>query len=233
MKYFQLNHSLDEGVIGKDYPQVQDVVVPTTVDDPKYLSQYTGTWAPKNTLVPKPLLGEKAKPTDLISASAAGLSNNLLVSDELKFLIEVSNYKGVDFLETSLVLPKAQSELKYWIIHPYENVIAALNLEETTFFWTDYTFRFNTAKQVQFSTFDKLLEAYEEVNKKSQLPFMECEFLFIENVSIKQTCLLDFFTLKGVLNKGIGYFVSEKLRDRIDQQNCTGIHFTELNQPYP
>ena len=147
MTYYRIKESIDKKIIGK-YPQVEEVIIPTTWEDPAFIGCYTNTRAPRNVLVPKAILNKTSKVTDLVSGVAVGLARNLLVSDELKFLLEVSNYYGVDFFETSLKVFNAE-ELSYWIVHPYKSYYEALDLEKSSFFF-GLTSTFSSIQRKEF-----------------------------------------------------------------------------------
>jgi hypothetical protein len=110
----------------------------------------------------------------------------------------------------------------------------ALDMEQTTFFWTDYTFNLNSGKEAHFSSAIELREAYKKMYKESDLPLPERQYLLIDIPVFKQEdCNVDFLTLYGAKDTGLGYYVSDRLRAVIEKNACTGIVFTEPNEKYP
>jgi hypothetical protein len=54
--------------------------------------------------------------------------------------------------------------------------------------------------------------------------------LFLKKLAIKRDTSIEFFALSGV-SGGIGFYVSERLKEVIEKAGCTGIVFKELNEP--
>lgn len=99
--YYRLHYSYDREIIGK-FPQVYEAIVPTSLDDPNYISFLLWEKASNNTLVAKGVLSPHAKITDLLSCAFMGYSGRLYVSLKLKMILQKS-YIGLQFLKTGLV----------------------------------------------------------------------------------------------------------------------------------
>ena len=52
----------------------------------------------------------------------------------------------------------------------------------------------------------------------------------INHIEVDENLAPDFFSLTSVLDGGIGFFVSEKLKFEIEAAGCTGILFKALNE---
>ena len=59
------------------------------------------------------------------------------------------------------------------------------------------------------------------------------DFLSVKKVALKEDIDVDFFPLRSVEYGGIGYYVSERLKNAIEKAGCTGMRFFEINQRYP
>lgn len=221
MIYYKINYSSVRKEIGV-FPQVNDSIIPTTVDDPKFINQYFLKKTPSDVLYPSPILRKGAKKTDLLSCSSQGLNTGLLASNLLGNLIVNSSYYGLQFLQTTL-WDKNDNSFEYTIIHPYDSGYEYL----------DYTLCVFSI----VSGFEKKITPIKITNEQelrhisSQLPYGDN--IYIDNIVMLNTATTDFFMLKGVSPGGWGFFISEKLKIAIENVGCTGIVFTEPNSRYP
>lgn len=74
-------------------------------------------------------------------------------------------------------------------------------------------------------------DASELIELQKRLPIGQ--FIQIDKVFFKENLDVDFFALRNVGKSGTGYFVSERLKDKIEKEGCTGIVFKEPNEIYP
>jgi hypothetical protein len=58
------------------------------------------------------------------------------------------------------------------------------------------------------------------------------ENLCIQNIKFNEQKKIDFFTIQPVYG-GTGFFISEKLKEQFEKENCSGMVFTEPNERYP
>lgn len=231
MQFYRIKHSIDSKIIGRKYPQVEKVLIPTTWEDPLFIQSFVGKEAPAVVLLPTPILYKHSKLTDLISGASVGLSLNLLVSDKLFSILENSNSFGLQYFQVNL-LEKNDVKHKYWIIHPFHSYFEILDLEGSEIgYYRDmkYSILLRSIKTLDHFRLKKEIDDYNsrEVNDSNIN-----ENLCIRHLKFNNRSNIDFFSLQPVLG-GIGFYVSENLKGKIENAGCTGIVFTEPNERYP
>ena len=231
MSFFRIYDSIDSKIIGV-FPQVIDGVVPTTRNDPNFIENYNLRKAPASVYLPKGILEKKAKLTDLLTTSFPGFSLNLFVSELLKDIINTSNHFGMQFFESSVIIKSGQ-EFPYWILHAYEMGYEFLNVADSSFVMLDRKDRSKIMEQVTFNTASDVQAKYQDIQVRIEKNPNDIKFLVINEVKLKEDIAVDFFPLRTVQYGGIGYFVSERLRNAIEKAGCTGIQFFEINQRFP
>jgi len=213
MNYFRLDISTNLAEIG-EYPQSIHGKYQTAWNAPDSLRMvFKEKVVNREIEIPGIIIETKAKVTDLISTGY--LSFMLVMSTKLKAIIEDMNYPGIQFFET--VLHQKNTMLQgFWIASPYlfrndyvdyaSSGIARLSSSRTQVKVTsreEFDFLFETGKQtgiIHIIDTPKLLQA---IPKE------------------------DFFLLDRV-SGGVGYYVSENLKQRIEAAGCTGIEFYEV-----
>ena len=227
-KYYRLHQSISSNIVGRKYPQVERVFIPTTWDDKLFIQSYVGVKAPPNVLVPTGHLYKGAKLTDLISASSVGFVLNLVVSEKLKLVLEKYEMKDIQIIKTTIV-DAGGTEYPYWIIHPSGSYLSSLNLEQSEVgYYSDMRFT-QLLRPITVSDYKDLKKEVEYYyNNTNEVKGNLC----IRKVAFLDNKVADFFPLRPVQG-GIGFFVSNKLKDAIEKAGCTGIVFTEPNEPYP
>jgi hypothetical protein len=231
MKYFRLRHSIDPKIIGRKYPQVKDIIVSTTVDDPMFLEAFREKKAPKNILTPMGILNKSAKNTDLISASAVGFTSNLIVSNKLLAIIKAHKIFGVQFFQT--VLYEFNTiEHQYWIIHAYDFLFESVDLNLSKIAYYDSLGMNKNLLQVPVFSNHSLKQEFEKYKEQLSNSYDSPKYLLIENLNFVDDADYDFFPLSPI-DGGVGYFVSETLKKEIEKAGCSGMVFSEPNEPYP
>lgn len=233
MCIYRIRNSLSPRIIGKTYPQVEKVIIPTTWDDPNYIGNYIFEKPNENVLVPKAVLSSKSKLTDLISAASVGLTTNLLISDRLKILIENSKNSGIIFFKTTLIHPKIQNEIPYWILHSFDSAYEILDLQQSSFSLVNDEIAMNVKAPINFHSSEQIRRRYKDIYDKAFRNPPESEYLIIDKIIFKEKAEIDFFSLRNILNGGIGYYVSEDLKTEMEKEGCTGMVFRKPNEPYP
>lgn len=230
MIFFRIRHSIDGKIIGRKYPQVEKVFIPTQWDDKLFIQSYVNREAPSNVLLPSPVLYKSAKVTDLLSASAVGLSLNLLISNRLKKIIEASSTLGIQFFHVDIV--HLNNEYSYWILHPYNFLYEQLYLEKSTIgYYKDLSIK-NLDHSFKPEDAFALAKEIDQYDNALNLDIHGNKFLFISEIVFKTSHTADFFPLRCI-SGGTGFFVSQKLKTKIEGENCTGIVFTQPNEVYP
>ncbi len=220
MNIYKIKNSLNYKVIGV-YPQVETGEYPVINGNPNFIGNVYLKYIPKQPDIPIPKLRKKAKKTDLVSAGIMGLSSRLLITNKLKITLEKYQNENVQFFKTSIIY-KDVEDFDYWVVHPYkvdydfvdysksiiskENILGSDSKEYVTINGTE-----EFIKQRTHHSTDGKIWSYT-----------------IEKIAFKDK-LTDFFILDGV-SGGIGYYVSEKLKNEIEEAGFTGIEFEAVEQ---
>ncbi len=228
MKYYRIYHST-----GKDvgyYPQVVHSEFSFHVDDINSSVKLAFSEANDKTLWPVPKLHGKAKKSDLISISSMSLSVTLFISIKLYNILSNVQFKGVQFIKSKLITKTGQDE--YWIVNPFLSDYSFIDVKKSEFVYTDRMGK-QEFETIVFESVDSFIKAYQQNQIDAvQKGFNDHHPLIIKQIAIKEDCAIDFFSISGV-NGGIGYFVSEKLKNEIEFNGCTGIVFKQINEaPY-
>ena len=231
MRYYRIRHSLDSKVIGRKYPQIKQVLIPTTWDDPMFIQSYIGQKAPENVLLPTPILYKSSKITDLVSASTVGLSLSLLVSNRLKLLLQSSLSFGMQFFEIQL-LANNGLEHSYSIVHSFNSGYCFLNFKDSEIGYYKQTGGSDLTQSINSSTSKDLEKEISDYERYLANASSLDKYLFIKRIEFDKQSGIDFFALSYV-HGGTGFFVSENLKNEIEAAGCTGIVFTEPNERYP
>lgn len=230
MKYFRIKHTINSTIIGREYPQVEKVLIPTTWFDPKFIQSFVDRKATSDVLLPTPILYKSAKLTDLVSGSAVGLSLNLIISENLFNLIQDFNKSGIQFFKIKVI--RKNVEYLYILAHSFASAFMTLNFTQSEIGFTKELGSANLIEPLYINNeteFKKYAEDYENyLNFSATIN----KFLLIKTIIICERTDIDFFSLKYVYG-GTGYFVSERLKNRIEAAGCTGMIFTEPNERYP
>jgi hypothetical protein len=218
MKFFRLEYSLNLNEIG----------VFTQSEHGKYGS----TWDSKHSLVtfykqkitdslveiPGIILQNKARLTDLISTTYLGI--NLVVSVRLKLIIETTDYSGIQFFPTK-VYHKEKTPVDYWILNPFEFRNEFIDFSKTD---VERCPPFPEKKSlIHVADLAEYYRVFEEGKQHNINHLIKSPHLFGTNIREH------FFLLENV-DGGVGYYVSEDLKNQIVEMGCTGVQFTEL--PY-
>ncbi|QEC43589.1 imm11 family protein [Pseudobacter ginsenosidimutans] len=182
--------------------------------------------------VPSGYFHEKAKQTDLVSVTFA--SSQLLISQKLKEIIVASNHFGIEFFQTELI-GKSGLSFEYWFVNPYNSQLEMLDFSKSEFKYYDGWLK----KVISVASIENevaLEKAFME-NRRSAIdnPYPNHHPLKICKIVFKSSSpfTYDLFPVWGTIYRGIAFFVSQRLREQIEQANCTGIMFTDPNQAYP
>jgi hypothetical protein len=231
MNFYRIRHDINSKVIGSKYPQVEEISIPTTWDDPLFIQSFVGKQAPQNVLLPEGVLYKSSKLTDLVSASAVGLSLNLLISEKLQEVLQDSKSMGVQFFQTQLHERNGLSHA-YAIVHPFAFGYKLLDFKnsEIGFYRDNVGLEFlQSIPAKDIGDLEKTINEYEHYVLNSNS--IE-KYLLIKKPKLREDINIDFFALQYVYG-GTGFFVSENLKMQIQAIDCTGIVFTEPDKRYP
>jgi len=113
-------------------------------------------------------------------------------------------------------------------VNPFLSDYSFLNINECEFVYTDRMLK-TEFQNVKFESVESFINAYyENLNESAKLGFDEFRPLIVKKVAFKDNSPLDFFSIAGVIG-GIGYYVSQKLKEEIENSGCTGIILKEIN----
>ncbi len=230
MLYNRINDSIETKVIGRRFPQVERVIIPTQWDAPEFIESYLFKMAPSDVLLPTPVLYKSSKVTDLISSSTVGLSHSLLISNRLKKLLEGNKLYGIQFF--SVKVHHKEKEYSYWILHPYDFYYKQMDFEKSFIGYYQGLTPKNLLKRIipkNDLEFENEIKAYD---KNCASANYDAKNLQIGVLEFKESYSVDFFCIRLTLG-GVGFFVSEKLKNEIENAGCTGMVFTSPNDVYP
>ena len=156
--------------------------------------------------------------------SAMGFSNKLLISGKLKTILEKNRKHGMQFFKSPIIQNNLLIE-DYWI----------LNMSE---FNNDYVDFLNSKILLEEITSENINSLYLSINslKDYELKIEEvrgkkgCNLRIEKLVLSKDKINNDFFMIRYSFS-GI-YFVSEKLKQEIEDAGCTGIEFQPIELNY-
>lgn len=220
MKYFAIEYSLDEKIVGK-IPQAKDFEHHcNVVTEPSFIDRLFFRKIVEKPILSNVILQEKANQTDLINTlSSVGFSyGSIVISNKLKVILEQFNCYGLQYFSTYIV-QKNQKFDNYWQTHIYEFAYQYIDFNSTTFKLKDRDCNRNMiTKDVKFNDMDEFLQFTDNIEYPKMLSFNA--IFFNKNIN------LDFFSLR--YDEGIKGIVSERLKNEIEKQEITGIEFRPI-----
>jgi hypothetical protein len=216
--YFRLGDSTDESQVGSTFPQSQTELI-KDVNDPRNLSKLEpGKPIDQNIILPIPVIHQKAKLTDLISTVTIGF--RLVISEKLKnILVKYVSSKEIEFIP--FVIVNNNNELYYWLVNPINFKMDAVNYPVSEIWKTKFGYK--KLERVENISDEKIFVEKNKLLRDSESYLS----LKIGKVQFKDNITKDFFSLNFV-DGAIGYYISEKLKNEIEEAGCTGIAFQQL-----
>lgn len=171
--------------------------------------------------MPIGILQKKAKLTDLLSAVPAGFSQKLLVSNELKNIL--NEFVEDVFQFVSCKIQANDLSYEYWLSVPLTTSFELIDFKqsEVTTRRTNPEGGFNF-EQVNISTleeFNNYLAGQSDLERWKTI---------INRVNISESASKDIFVLTHV-EGGLGYYVSERVMNALLAHGITGIEFKPIN----
>ncbi len=230
MKYYKINFTLSTKVRGNsDYIKDYKLKIPTNKlfwEEPKFIGSVRNEKIDFEPYLLDVELFQNSKLNDLIM-DGGPISTKLIISGKLKSILEDYRKTGMQFFNIN-ILRKNEIFNDYWILNMYEfnqefidfgNCKIIYRKKDDDF---DVTF---SAKNIEIEA-NNIKEFNEYIGKaKEKLETITVEKLVLNNVNES------YFILKNV-NGGIGYYVSEKLKQEIEDAGCTGIEFQPIELSY-
>src|SRR5690349_13486573 len=224
MKYFAIEYSLNERIVGK-IPQTKEFKHHCDVsNDPSFIDKFPFTKIEVNPILSNLVLYPSAKQTDVIDTmSSVGFSfGSLVVSNEFKDILEQFKCYGIQFFSTHII-QDGEVYAGYWQTHIYKLAFEYIDFSKTQIVLRDRDKNRNViTKDLKVSSMIEFFTIAESVVYPKEIRLSDIHFN--ENMD------LDYFQL-GYINGGHRGIVSEKLKSELEKQNCTGIEFRPLELP--
>lgn len=224
MKFYRIRHNHNIKETGK-YPQIKDVTYPSTYDSPKSINTARFTKIEFEPEVPRPILDSKAKKTDLIEEIPSA-PFNILISEKLKSILEANRKDGIQFFRGS-VLHDGLEDKGYWFLNIYVFNNEYIDYKNSLVNWEKKADDFEKTYSVTSVELNLSKDDFTAAKEKAR---EKLEAFYIKNLFL-QDVKEDFFGL-NVVEGGVGYFISEKLKKEIEDAGCTGIEFQPSELSY-
>ena len=216
--FYRIEYSLEEKVTGIDDAQSSSAIYPVNIWDPIYINQWGHTLIPDYVVLPIPKIKTKANLTDLMSVFFTGSGGRLTISNRLKEILEKYSHGNIQFIPLTIYYKKKYLT-NYWLtnILSFDNE-KAINYRASLIFECHFTTEIKMISMKDYENF-----------KQTEIKLEWPNNLFIEKVVFKSKVDYNFCTVRRV-SGGVGYFVSEKLKEEIELAGCTGIEFHPIEQ---
>jgi len=206
------------------YPQVKEVIYNYMWEEPNFIGNLHHEETKIIPAVPTPVLYAKSNLTDLIHISAMGFTNKLLVSGRLKELFLEYRNSDMQFFKAPIIKNGELIE-DYWILNFHKFNHEFIDIPASRIYYekksSDYVTTYKTIKEyVKFSNLKEFEEKLSEVRVNGET--LSIEKLELLHEKINQ----DFFMIR--YSFGGLYYVSEKLKQEIEQRKYTGVEFRPI-----
>ncbi|MCA6467245.1 MAG: hypothetical protein IM591_15310 [Chitinophagaceae bacterium] len=216
--FYRIEASWDEKVTGIDDVQSGSAIYPVNIWDPIYINQWGHTLIPDYVVLPIPKIKTKANLTDLMTVFFTGSGGRLTISNRLKEILKKNSHGNIQFIPLTIYYKKKYLT-SYWLtnIISFDNKLA-INYTESLIFETHFITKIKIIS----------INDYEDF-KQNEIKLEWPNNLFIDKIVFKNKIDYNFCTIENV-SAGVGYFVSEKLKEEIESAGCTGIEFQPIEQ---
>lgn len=223
MKFFFINNSLNPNILGH-YPQVKEIKQNCHVwDEPKFIEHVDFEKIDFEPITANAILHTKSKLTDLISVTRMGFTRKLLMSGQLKTILENNRKEGLQFFQSNLILNNHEIE-NYWILNMYNINMEFIEFSQSDIYLTEYTV--NKIEKLNINSYEQYSNIKSEIDKKGYPAG-----IMIENIRLNSNIQEHFFAILNVMG-GVKYIVSENLKKEIEDAGCTGIEFQPVELSY-
>lgn len=219
MKFYSIHSSLNSKVLGH-YPQVEDIHYNCDIwDEPKFIEHTHFTRIDFEPITANAVLHDRSKITDLINVSGMGFTNKLLVSEKLKGIFESYRKTGLQFFKSNLIY-KGKEIDNYWVLNFFEPDMHFINFNNSKIFLTENIF--DKIRELEIKNLKDYLNM-KEIIEEEGYP----KGILIESFTLEDNIDEDFFFLTNVQG-GVSYIVSERIKQKMEQENCTGIELMPI-----
>ena len=230
MKYFKLNFTLDSKLRGSnDYIKDYKLKIPNSKlywDEPRFIGNIRDGKIDFQPYLLDIELFASAKANELIM-DGGPVSGKLIVSGKLKSILEESRTTGMQFFNIHIIKNNEIFD-NYWLLHMYESNQEFIEYSKSKIIYQEKSDDFEISYLVnEKNVIINSQDDFEELIKKSR---QNDELIWIEKIALSKPNEI-FFTLKYI-NGGWGYFVSETLKQKIEDAGCTGMEFQPIELSY-
>ena len=211
------------------YPQVKDVIYNCHVwDNPLFIDRFHFEKINVKPIVANPILHPNSKCTDIIDTkSAMGFSFRILISGKLKGILERNKNNGIQFIQCS-VFKGGNEYSDYWLLNVFEFNHEHIDFEKSIISYEKQSDDYNVSSKREKLYLD--LSNLSEFMKYVEIAKPKAEMVGIEKLFLNNNVSDNFFILRYVF--GSKYFVTETLKQEIEDAGCTGIEFQPIELSY-
>lgn len=223
-KFYKLRYSIDEKVIGRAEGLKSCHYDKDFFAKDSFINQ--GLWGPVEGSpgLPNAVMHKSVKMTDVIDIVSLSPEYLIITKKFLDFLIP---YFNTSYQTWKISIKKGDVDYEYYIFHLDFPKNDFINHEKSIYKIFEYDENYNRIDLNQeikaFSDVDLLEKRRKYLPLGIRVPFLET-VKFAINSNSKE----DFF--RSSTNGMTGYYVSEKLKQEIENQGFTGIDFVELDK---
>ncbi|MBB2148268.1 imm11 family protein [Pedobacter gandavensis] len=204
------------------YSQIEQAELPANWDDdPNFVGNIEFAKADFRPKMPRGILHKKAKLTDLLSACSPGFERRLLVSKLLKNLWELFDNEHFQFFDCDVITKNLTYE--YWLMNPLISNFEFVDFQRSTVVIRKVKPDGGSFLEEVPITSLKEFKAFLEI-----LGIVDRGRTFISRVCLLDNIPKDVFALNHV-HGGVGYYVSEKVKNAIEVSGITGIEFAPIS----
>lgn len=214
MHYYRIVESTDLKIIGV-FPQRGEMSSGLHIDDANHLfNQPEFKRIDSNVHIPAFKLRTKAKNTDMISLS---INFDFIISEKFHSILNSEVQNDVQFVPMQIFYQS--KPLPYYLLHFLDSKYDCIDFEKTDInimkdIWTE-------DKKIRVADVGMFLE----LTAETKMPYS----VRIKNPVFLDSCSSSIVCIKYVYS-GFGCFVSKSLREKLEEEKCTGIRFMELNE---
>lgn len=220
MKYFAIESSLDEKLMGK-IPQVKEFIHHCYVDsEPKFIDKFIFEKIEIQPVLSNVVLYANAKRTDFIDTYGhIGFLSGCLISNKFKNILDQFNCYGFQFFETHIIQNNQKID-NYWQSNKYDFPYQYIDFRKTIVSIKD-----SITRKIIFESIE--INNLEDFHKKTHsLEFPKS--ISISNISFNKYMNLDFFAFRFLENGGHKGIISERLKNELEKNEISGIEFRPI-----
>lgn len=219
--FYKISPSTVTDIIGTNSGcQSETAIYPVTFDDPLNIWKWNFVEIPDYVPLPIPKVKSKAKFTDLMAVYFTGSGGRLTISEKLKKILEKGSHGNIQFLSLEMVQNKKRVT-NYWLTN-----ILTIDNESCVNYKLSLIqqggFIIEKNKTLHFEDHTSFIHTID--NLKFEDPMIS-----IYNLILNKGIKYNLIVIKH-LRGGMSYFVSEQLKEEIEEAGCTGIIFELIEQ---